>query len=105
MSCDVELQPTFFGHDLSGQVCAVDHGSSDLQACRSRCGSDVIEDGVVGIQRLTRPVPADVAEEPMFDRVPLGRSGGIMADRHGEPKRIAQFLDDLIFPCPAAIVA
>ena len=42
--------------------------------------TDVVEDGLVAAQRVAGPVLADLAEQAMVDRVPLGGAAGIVAD-------------------------
>jgi len=49
-------------------------------------------------QRMCRPVFADLAKEPVLDRIPLRSAGGIMADRHAELIGIHQLFLERIFP-------
>ena len=53
------------------------------------CCSKIVEDGFVTIQRTARPVFADLAEEPVFDWIPLGASRRVMANGDGDPEWIA----------------
>ena len=51
-------------------------------------GTDVVEDRLVAAQRVAGPVLADLAEQAMVDRVPLGGAAGIVTDGNGELVRI-----------------
>ena len=51
-------------------------------------GTDVVEDGLVAAQRVAGPVLADLAEQAMVDRVPLGGAAGVVADGDGEVVRV-----------------
>jgi len=51
-----------------------------------------------GAQRTARPGLADFAEQAMFNRVPLGGSRWLMANRHRQPQPIRQFFLKVVFP-------
>ncbi len=53
-------------------------------------------------QRLGSPVDADRAEQAMFDRIPLGRPGWVVADRHCQSPAVGQLQLHLMLPQPAA---
>jgi hypothetical protein len=65
--------------------------------------ADVLQDRLVTDQRLTRPVAADRPKHPMFDEVPLRRSGGIMGYRDGQVELVGQPLQRHL-PAPLAVV-
>ena len=48
--------------------------------------------GRQGAPRMPGPVAADLAEHPMFDRVPFGGSAGVVADGDGQVRVIGQLL-------------
>ena len=58
------------------------------------------DDGGIIEQRLARPVFADLAEEAVLNRIPLGGAGGIVADGHRELKAVDQFFLERAFPEP-----
>ena len=58
-----------------------------------RGGSNVIEDGLVTIQRFASPIGADQIEHAMFNRVPFGSAGGVMGDGDNQAKFIGQMLE------------
>ena len=68
------------------------------QSCLGSGFSDQTQDGWVTIQRLACPMFTDLTEEAMLNGIPLGGSGGIVADgdRHTEP--IHQLLLKGMFP-------
>ena len=58
-------------HAFSGLISpALEHGL-DLQSGASGRTRDAVAHLIEAAQRLARPVDADVAEEPVLDRVPL----------------------------------
>ena len=59
-----------------------DQLASDVQTCLRRRRSNQVHNGGVGIQRLACPTFADLAEQAMLDRIPLGSAGRKMA--HGD---------------------
>src|SRR5208282_1534363 len=58
------------------------------------------EDGGVIGQRLTCPVLADLAEESVLNRIPLGGSVGVVAHGHRQLKAVGQFFLESAFPQP-----
>jgi hypothetical protein len=54
------------------------------------------EHGVQTAEWLACPVETDLAEQPVFDRIPFGTPGGIVAHRHAESIAIAQLLLQLL---------
>jgi len=71
------------------------------QARSGARGADVVEDSLVTVQRATRPVLADLAEEAMFNRVPLGGAGGIVGDGKGESVALTELALQPVPPGPA----
>ena len=61
-----------------------------MQAGSGARRSNVIHDGFVTIQGLTLPVLADLAEQSVFDRIPFGRAGRVVADRDRDVVRVCQ---------------
>src|SRR5262249_5735273 len=64
----------------------------------SRSTADQAEDLVVIGEWLSRPVPADLAEQAALDGVVLGCAGGIMGHGNGEAQPVAEVLLQLVFP-------
>ena len=60
--------------------------------------TDQAEDLVIVGERLSGPVPADLAEQAAFYRVVLGGAGGIVGHSNGEPQPVAEMLLELVFP-------
>jgi len=86
-------------------VAAVEIGG-DLEAGLGPGGAGIVEDLLVGIQGLARPVARDLGEEAVLDGVPFGGAGGIVGDGDGEPIGVGQLGLDLGFPgVTAATVA
>ena len=78
-------------------VTAVEVGGDGKAGLGPR-GASVVEDLLVGIERLARPVPGDFREEAMLDRIPLGSTSRIVSDRHVEGKGVGQLGLDLGLP-------
>ena len=70
----------------------------NFQARVSSSGSGVVEDLLVGVERFARPVPSDLREEPVFDRVPLRSTGGVVRNGYAENKGIGQLGLHFRFP-------
>ena len=58
---------------------------------------DIVQHQVKRAEWATRPGFADFTEQPMFDRVPLGRAGRVMAHSHRQSQPISQLLLKLLF--------
>ena len=71
---------------------------SHFQAGSGRGGADKLQGFLVTVQRLGCPVPADLAEQAMLDRVPFGGAGRIVRDGDAESQAIAQLALDLLLP-------
>ena len=65
--------------DLLGVVVLVEAGV-DLQALARRRRGDRVDDDLVADERSSAPVLGDVAEQPVFDFVPLAGAGREVAD-------------------------
>ena len=63
--------------------------------------TDEIEHGVDVGERLASPVSADLAEQAVFDRVPLGSAGRVMTHGHGEAEAVANPILEIFFPSAA----
>src|SRR5262249_29655913 len=63
-------------------------------------GADEVHNNFIGFQGLALPVPRDVAEQPVFDLIPLAGPGWEMADFDRQPGLVAQPLQ---FGLPKAI--
>jgi hypothetical protein len=60
------------------------------QTSRSLGASNESEHRVPGPQRYAGPVAADLAEQPMLNRVPLRATRRVMTHGHGQPEAIAE---------------
>jgi len=60
--------------------------------------ADETQDGGIIDGRLSRPVLAGSGKEPMLDGIPLGGTGGIMADGDERPEGIDQLFLKGVFP-------
>lgn len=67
------------------------------QPCAGFRSFDVLDHRLERPQRYTRPVQADVTEQPVLDRVPFRAAGRIVADGDGQAGEVAQLLQ-LRFP-------
>ena|ERR1035438_1163215 len=87
-----EVELTHFRvRDLgSGGVGLRDEISADGKSGCGFGGSDEFENLVDIGERFAYPVLADLAEQTMFDGIPLGSARGIVADRNGEAERSAE---------------
>ena len=63
---------------------------------------DAVDDRLESRQQRTPPVRRDVAEEPVFDLVPLARAGWRMAYLHGQAGLVGEPLE-LVLPGTRAI--
>lgn len=61
------------------------------------CGADKLQDLLVTLQWLARPVSADGTEQTALDGIVFRRSGRIMGHGNGEPSAVAELLK-LILP-------
>jgi len=78
----------------------------DLKSGLGLCGASVVEDLLVGIQRLSGPVSRDFGKEAVLDGIPFGSTGGIVSHRYSQSKGVGQLGLDLGFPgVTAATVA
>lgn len=104
---DIELLHLSIGNLLPFLVGAIQQSGPHPQTAVSRRATNKVEHGVQTPQWLACPVQTDLAEQPMFDRIPFGTPGGIVADRHGESIPIAHLLLQLLLKAarPTAITA
>lgn len=75
-----------------------DQGGRDLQSSLCSGFTDVLCRELKRAQRATGPGFANLAEEPLFDRVPFGGAGWRMADGQGQAKAVGHFVLQLLFP-------
>ena len=80
----------------AGGIVLRDQMAGDGESCGGRGFTDELGDQRIGLERNTRPVLTDLAEESMLDRVPLGGSAGIVAD--GDRQLAA--IDEVFLQCP-----
>ena len=66
--------------------------SSDGQAGAGPGGRDIVEDGFIALERHPLPVPADLAEQSMLDRIPFGGSGRVVTDGDAQSVTITELL-------------
>lgn len=64
----------------AGGIVLRDQMAGDAESCGGRGFADELGDQRIGLERDTRPVLTDLAEESMLDRIPLGGPRGIVAD-------------------------
>jgi hypothetical protein len=64
----------------AGGITLGDPTACDAEPCGGRGFTDELSDQRVGLKRDARPVFADLAEQAMFDGVPLGSAGRIVTD-------------------------
>lgn len=95
---DVEQAHLFVGHLFAGLIEFSLQGCIDFQSCASLGGANILERHLITVQRHTLPVLADLAEQAMFDGIPLRCAGRIMANGDGEPMTIAQLLLQIGLP-------
>jgi len=69
-----------------------DELASDAQAGLRGGRADELENGGIAGQWLSSPMLADLAEETVFDGIPLGGTDGKVADRHDQFKVVGHFL-------------
>ena len=62
----------------------------------------MLEDGLITLQGMTRPVGAEQVEHPMLNRIPFGRTRRVMRHRNLQAKLIGQRLE-VDFPRQAAV--
>ena len=60
----------------AGGIVLRDEPAGDAESCGGRGFTDELGDQRIGLERDTRPVLTDLAEESMLDRIPLGGPRG-----------------------------
>ena len=73
MSEDTQQLHLFVGDLLSLLLKFGVELGSDGQAGAGAGGGDIVEDGVIGFERHSLPVPADLAEQAVLDRASISR--------------------------------
>ena len=87
-------------------LCGLDAGWVDggIQLCghfqTGSCfgGADELECFFVTVQGLGGPVPADLAEQAVLDRIPFGGTGRVVTKRDAQAQAITQLTLDLLLP-------
>lgn len=77
------------------------------QADAGGCLANIVEDGLVTVQRTSRQVFADRAEQAVLDGVPLRCARRVVCDSDGEAMAIAELVLKTEFPrtaCSSAVV-
>lgn len=69
-----------------------DQQAFDLETGLGGSRANEVEHRLEAVQRLACPMFADLAKEPVFDRIPLGSSRRKMAYGHGQTKPISHLL-------------
>ena len=73
----------------------------DFQSGVRRGFTDQTQDGGIVSERYSGPLLADLAEDAMFDGIPLGGSRGIMADGYAQAVAVGEFFLEGVFPLVA----
>ena len=102
MSADTQQLHLLVGDLLSLLVGFGVELGSDGKACAGPGGGDIVEDGVIGLERHPLPVPADLAEQAVFDRVPFRGSGRVVTDGDAQSVTITELLLQIAQPDPGA---
>src|SRR4051812_45247963 len=89
---ETKTAPLVSADALAGLIAAALEHSLDLQVGRGGGTGDIADDGFERAQRYTRPVHADVAEQPMLDRIPLRAACRIVTHRHRQAAGVTQLL-------------
>ena len=74
--------------------------SSHFQSGSGCGGTDEVEGLFVTVQRLSRPVPADLAEQTMLDGIPFGGPGRVVRKSDVQAQAIAQLTLNLLLQAP-----
>ena len=72
--------------------------SSDAKPGLGLSGAGIVEDFLIGIQGLTRPVSRDFREEAMLDGIPLRGASGIVSHGYGQGEGVGQLPLKFRFP-------
>src|SRR5579864_4981567 len=95
-----------WGRLETARIVAAVEISGDLKSGLGFGGASIVENLLVGIQGLARPVSRDLREETMLDGIPFGSAGGIVGNGYGQGKGVGQLRLELGFPgVTAATVA
>ena len=68
------------------------------QPGRRACGAQVFQDGLEAVERASRPVLADFAEQAVFDRIPFRRGRGVVGHGHAQAVAVAEAMLQVEFP-------
>ncbi len=100
MVCDRQVAHLSVGDLYILLIALVNELCSHGEAGCGRGGADRVERGLVGVEGSSRPVLADLAEQSMFDRVPLGCARRVVGDRHTEAVALGELLLQAMLPRP-----
>jgi hypothetical protein len=98
MSNESQLLHFLVGHFDPRAVFLSDQASGHCQALLCLRAPDVVQDRTIAVERAGRPFLTDFAEEPVFDDIPLGCTGGIVTDRNRDAVSVAQVGLDAFLP-------
>ena len=62
------------------------------------CGAQVFQDGLVAVQGAARPVLADLAEQAVFDGIPLRRGRRVVGHGHAQAMPVAEAVLQVVLP-------
>ena len=93
------------GHDQAGLVAPFIKLGLDAQAGGRARMADEVDDRLEGAERTAAPVFGDVAEEPVFNLVPLARARREMRDMDAQAEVVGQLLQGGLPPARAIAVA
>ena len=98
MTFEFEFLHLPIGDFDAGSIIGVVQTCIDFQASFSSSSGEEVQDGFVIQQRLCSPVDADEGEHPVFNRIPFGRAGRIVADLDGHTESITESVLKLVLP-------
>src|SRR5260370_34768895 len=75
--------------------------STDRHAGLSSGGTNEVKDLVIAVEGFASPVCGDLGKETMLDRVPFGRTGGVVGDGESEAVGVGQLGLEFGFPSAA----
>lgn len=76
-----ELPHLLVGDLFAFFVFLVEHTGTHIESGGGGGGANVLEDGLIAVQRATRPIVADLGKQAMFDGIPFRAPRRIVTDR------------------------
>jgi len=98
VSMKVDMFHVSKGDPATGWIVTPNEGCSHAQAGGCLGGTDVVEYGVVAVERPTCPVLANLAEEPVLDGVPFRGARRIVAHGDGECEVVGELCLQEVLP-------